>query len=60
MHKVECQVCEWTDHVNVEDELWCRHTVLQAFSLSGNVGTCCAWEGRETSILIRVSGPRYN
>ena len=34
MHKVECEVREWTDNVNVEDELWFRHTLLQAFSLS--------------------------
>ena len=27
---VECQVCEWTDDVNIKDELWLRHAVLLA------------------------------
>ena len=30
MQNVECEVCEWTDNVNIQNELWFRHNVLLA------------------------------
>ena len=34
MQHVECEICEWTDNINIQDELWSRHTALLAFSHS--------------------------
>ena len=34
MQNAECEVCKWTDNVNVQDKLWFRHNVLLALSMS--------------------------
>ena len=34
MQNAECEVCEWTDNVNVQDKLWFLHYVLLALSMS--------------------------
>ena len=35
MQNVECEVCEWTDNVNVQDKLWfCHNNVPLVLSIA--------------------------
>ena len=62
MQHVECEICEWTDNVNIQDELWSRHTALLAFL---SLFIECLWiMGREsispeTFLSRRLIEPRF-